>query len=308
MICRVNLRGVDLNLLVILDALLDEAHVSRAAARIGLSQPATSSALDRCRHLFDDLLLERAEGGMRLTAKAEALREPLRRALAEVERAIGIDQPTLAETQAEVHIIMADLLGAIVTPRLYRRVAEAAPGVHLVLHPWGGGQAALAAAAKGTVDIVVSVLPRADTRHFHVEDVLHERYLVAMRAGHPASDGFDLDGWLAWPHIVTSAAGEMNTALDGLLAACGRERRIGAVLPSFLLVPDMVEETDLIALVPSLCGTICDRRGLLLREPPIEVPGFTLRLAFHRRREDDLAVRFVADTIRDLIAALHPRS
>ena len=72
-----NLRSIDLNLLVILDALLDEAHVSRAAAKLNLSQPATSSALDRCRHLFADPLLERGKGGMRLTPKAEALRDPL---------------------------------------------------------------------------------------------------------------------------------------------------------------------------------------------------------------------------------------
>ena len=73
-----NLRAADLNLLVVLDALLDEAHVSRAAERVGLSQPAASSALERCRHLFGDPLLLRGRGRMRLTAKAQALRQPAR--------------------------------------------------------------------------------------------------------------------------------------------------------------------------------------------------------------------------------------
>lgn len=298
-----NLRGIDLNLLVVLDALLNEAHVSRAAARIGLSQPATSSALERCRHLFDDPLLERANGAMRLTPKAEALREPLRRALADVEAVMGIAEPTLAETKEEVRIVMADVLGAMIAAPLYRQVAAAAPGVHLVFHPWGGGQDALTAAAKGVVDLIVSVLPRADTRQFHVETVLEERYVVAMRANHPALAHFDLDHWLAWPHIITSAGGGMNTALDTVLASMNRERRIGAALPSFLLVPDMLHDTDLIALVPSLCGKLCERAGLVLREPPIEVPGFTLQLAWHRRREVDAAVRFVAGLIRTIIAA-----
>ena len=205
-----NLRGIDLNLLVVLDALLDESHVSRAAARVGLSQPAMSSALDRCRHLFDDPLLERADGAMRLSTKAEALREPLRCALAQVEIVLGIAEPTLAETQAEVRIVMADLLGAIIAGPLYRETAKVAPGVNLVLHPWGGGQAALTAAGKGTIDLIVSVLSDVDTRKFHVEPLRAERYLVAMRAGHPASMAFDLDRWLSWPHVVTSAGGGMK--------------------------------------------------------------------------------------------------
>jgi DNA-binding transcriptional LysR family regulator len=301
-----NLRAIDLNLLVILDALLDEAHVSRAAARIGLSQPATSSALDRCRHLFEDPLLERAEGGMRLTAKANALREPLRRALAEVETVLGVAEPTLAETRAEVRVVMADLLGAIIVAPLYRKILEAAPGIHLVLHPWGGGQSAMVAAARGTIDLIVSVLPRFDSRQFHVEDVLDESYVVAMRADHPAAGNFDLDGWLSWPHVVVTAGGEMNTALDALLASMGRERRIGAALPSFMLVPDMLRDTDLIALVPSLCGRLCDRAGLVLRDPPIEVPGFTLRLAWHRRSEADVAVRYVAAAVGAIIRELAP--
>lgn len=297
-----NLRGIDLNLLVVLDALLGEAHVSRAAARIGLSQPATSSALDRCRHLFDDPLLERANGTMRLTPKAEALREPLRRALADVEAVMGVAEPTLAETQAEIRIVMADVLGAMIAAPLYRQVAAAAPGVHLIFHPWGGGQDALAAAAKGATDLIVSVLPRVDTRQFHIENLLEERYLVAMRADHPAIAQFDLDRWLAWPHVVTSASGGMNTAIDTVLASIGRERRIGAALPSFLLIPEMLRDTDLIALVPSLCGAMCERVGLVLREPPIEAPGFTVQLAWHRRRESDAALRYVASTIRAIIA------
>lgn len=303
-----NLRAVDLNLLVVLDALLDEAHVSRAAARLGLSQPATSSALDRCRHLFDDRLLERADGGMRLTAKAEALREPLRLALAQVGAVVGIAPPPLAETQAVLHIVMADALGAIVAPKLHDRVARAAPGVRLVLHPWSGGKAALAAAAKGAIDLIVSVLPRIDSRHFHVEDVLDERYLVAMRADHPAAGAITLETWLAWPHVVTSASGQMSTHVDDILRASGLERRVGSVVPNFLVIPDMLATTDMIALVPSICREVCERAGLVVSEPPIAIPSFQLQLAYHRRQEEDVAVRFVAGCVRELVQTAGGRS
>lgn len=221
---------------------------------------------------------------MRLTAKAKALRGPLQRALADVEAVMGIAEPTLAETKGEVGIVMADVLAAMIAGPLYRQVAVAAPGVQLVIHRWGGGQDAQAAAAKGATDLIVSVLPSVDTREFHVDTILGERYVVAMCADHPAAAQFDLDRWLAWPHIITSASGGMNTALDALLASMDRERRIGAALPSFLLVPEMLRDSDLIALVPSLCATMCERVGLVLREPPIEVPGLSLQLAWHRRR------------------------
>ena len=104
-----NLRGIDLNLLVVLDALLAEAHVSRAAERLGLSQPATSAALERCRHLFGDRLLERSAGGMRLTARAEALREPLAAALAAVAATLQAEPPPLAELTAAVRELAASI-------------------------------------------------------------------------------------------------------------------------------------------------------------------------------------------------------
>ena len=112
-----NLRGVDLNLLVVLDALLEEAHVSRAAERLGLSQPATSSALDRCRHLFGDRLLERAAGSMRLTPKAEALRPRLKDALAGVVDVLAPPEVPLADLRQTVRLLMADNLAALLLGR-----------------------------------------------------------------------------------------------------------------------------------------------------------------------------------------------
>ena len=114
-----NLRSIDLNLLVILDALLDEAHVSRAAARLNLSQPATSSALDRCRHLFGDPLLERGKGGMRLTARAQALRDPLKNLLAGIAAVVDAPEDPLAAIRQTVRIITADHPGILIaTPNL----------------------------------------------------------------------------------------------------------------------------------------------------------------------------------------------
>lgn len=296
-----NLRGVDLNLLVILDALLDEAHVSRAATRLGLSQPAASSALERCRHMFGDRLLERAPGGMRPTPKALALREPLRLALSGVTSVLDAQPPKLSELRQTIRIETADLPGAVIAPGLYAELSRTAPGLDLVMHPWRGAQAAMDAMARGEIDLAISVLPPAGAA-FRRREVFRETYVVAMRRDHPAAAGFDLDQWLAYPHILISSAGETYGPLDEALEALGRSRRIGFVVSSFLMAPSLLLASDLIAMLPSRCVPAKSADQFSVFAPPIPVEGFPLHVGWHARRDEDLAVRHVAELIERLLA------
>jgi len=296
-----NLRSVDLNLLVVLDALLDEAHVSRAADRLGLSQPAASSALDRCRHLFGDPLLERGRGLMRLTPKAEALREPLKNVLAELSAVLDPPKVDLKTLRQAVRIVMADHPATIIAGPLLERLARSAPGIDLILQPWHSATAALDSLAKGTTDLATSVFPVIDPS-FRRKDLLQERYLVVMRKGHPAAKGFDLDRWLAYPHVLVSGRGEARGALDDALARQGRTRRIGIVVPSFLMVPALLTGSNLIAMLPSRCLPAKPERTFAIFEPPIAVEGFPLHLAWHVRRDQDPGVQHVASVIQDLFA------
>lgn len=295
-----NLRGVDLNLLVVLDALLDEAHVSRAAERLGLSQPAASSALDRCRHLFGDRLLERGKGGMQLSPKAEALRPRLKAVLAET--ALLIDPPAvdLRAIRQTVRILMADHPATSVIGPLHAQLARSAPGIDLVVQPWHGASAALDGLAKGTTDLAASVFPRADAS-FRRELLLEEHYVVLMRRGHPAQEEFDLERWLAFPHVLVSGRGETRGALDDALATIGRERRVGLVVPSFLMVPPLIDGSDLIAMLPSRCLPEAAMDRFVALEPLIAVEGFPLHLAWHARRDADGAVQHVVGIIRALL-------
>lgn len=293
-----DLRSIDLNLLPVLNALLEEVHVTRAAVRLGLSQPATSSALDRLRHLLRDPLLERGRGRMRLTPKAEALREPLRAALASVTTVLGTPETDLATIRRTVRLVMADHPAVTVTAALHERLATTAPGITLVVLPWHDAATALGKLADGKAELAASVLPPLDAA-FHRTTLLDEHYLVAMRPGHPAAARFDLDQWLAYPHILVSASGAMATPLDARLRELGRARRVGAVLPSFLMVPPLLVRSDMIALLPSGCvslGVSLDGAAALVTfPPPIAVEGFRLDLAWHARRHGDAVVRHVAD-------------
>ncbi len=286
-----NLRALDLNLLVVLDALLDEAHVSRAADRLGLSQPAASAALQRCRHLFGDELLERGRGTMSLTAKAQALRAPLKSLLAGVTELVDPAEVPLTEIRQTLRITMADYPALIVIAPLQQELQQVAPGVDLVIQPWHGADAARAALVDGSSDLAISVFPPAED-DLQREELLTEHYMAAMRTGHPAAVGFDLETWLSYPHILVSGRGDTRTPIDAELANRGLSRRVGLVVPNFQMVPELLRGSDMIALLPS--RILAEFDGLASLPPPLSVPGFALHLAWHRRRAKDAALQCVA--------------
>lgn len=289
-----NLRSIDMNLLVILDVLLDEQHVGRAAERVGLSQPAMSAALQRCRHLFRDELLERSRGTMRPTPKAESLRLPLKELLAAATRIIAPPMVPIAELRARLRLTMADLSALLVLEPLLADLARSAPGIDIVLQPWSGAEQARRALKDGSTDIAVSVF-ETDDEDLRCQPASKEAYVVAMREDHPAARGFTLDSWLSFPHVVVSGRGEARTALDTELAVRGLRRRIGVVVPTFGMVVPLLRCTAMIGMVPE--KLVRRTSGLALFQPPVAVPVISLSLAWHRRRENDPALRHVADRL-----------
>lgn len=293
-----NLRGIDLNLLVVLDALLDEAHVSRAADRLNLSQPAATAALQRCRRLFRDPLLERGRGTMRLTAKAQALRAPLKTVLAGVNDLVDPPRLPLAEARGMLRIEMADYPALVVIAPLQQALQRTAPGVDLVIQPWRGAEAARQGLVEGSTDIAISVFPAGDD-DLHREEVLTEHYVVAMRSGHPAAAGFDLAAWLRYPHVVVSGRGATRAPLDAELTRRGLSRRVGVVVPSFQMVPPLLAGSDMIAMLPSRVAAAAE--DVVRLPPPIPVEGFPLHLAWHPRRSGDEVLRHVAGLLVALL-------
>ncbi len=290
----VNLRSIDLNLLVILDVLLDEQHVGRAGERIGLSQPAMSAALQRCRHLFGDQLLERSRGMMRPTPKAESLRQPLKEWLAEATRIIAPPVVPIDRVRATLRLKMADLSALLVLEPLLADLARSAPGIDIVLQPWAGADDARRALKDGSTDLAVSVFD-SDDADLCCQPASEEAYVVAMREDHPAARDFTLEGWLSFPHVVVSGRGEARTPLDGELAARGLRRRIGVVVPTFGMVLPLLRCTHMIGMVPR--RLVHRAEGLAVFSPPVAVPDISLSLAWHRRRTSDPALQHVAERL-----------
>jgi len=293
-----NLRTLDLNLLVVLDALLDEAHVTRAADRLCMSQSATSAALARCRSLFNDPLLERGRGTMRLTPYAQTLRAPLKSLLGNVVELINPPSVPLDQIQQTLRITMADYPALFVIGPLMQTLQASAPGINLVIQAWAGADSAKTALLNGSTDIAVSVFPQVE-EELYCKTLLEEEYVVAMREQHPAAANFDIDGWLAYPHIVVSGKGENTTPVDAALAQRGLSRRVGLVLPNFQMVPPLLSRSDLMALLPSRVVPLT--QGITALPLPVPVAGFPLHIAWHQRRSQDIALQHVAEILGQLL-------
>jgi len=297
-----NLRAVDLNLLVILDALLDEAHVTRAANRLGLSQPATSNALERCRSLFADPLLERSKEGMRLSPKAALLRPLIKNNLAQIQQLVLPELPDLQALKQQVKLGMSDVVASLISSSLYQRIAQQAPGVDLAIFPWHGSEQTLDALRQGDLDLAVSVFTDLNPSFCCIE-LMQQGYLVMMRKDHPAAAEFDLQRWLAYPHLMVSGRGQAYSSLDQKLAELGLKRRVAMVVPSFLLIPDLLRQSELISLLPERSLPANWQQDFVCFEPPLPLDTFPLHLACHVRRQHDPAVQLVSQLIRQIVKA-----
>jgi DNA-binding transcriptional LysR family regulator len=298
----VNLRSLDLNLLVVLDALLSEQHVTRAGKRIGLSQPATSNALTRLRRMFGDPLLERIPTGLALTPRARALREPLTELLRGLSTLVASGDVDLSSIEQSVRLSVVDYGVSVFVAPLLASIARRAPRLELMCLPWSGAETAHAALTAGDLDLAISVAAPANLRF---RPIFHEDYVVAMRQGHPAAK-LNLERWLAYPHVLVSGRGSPSGPLDGVLAERGQRRRIGVVVPSFLAVPSLLVQSDLIALIPQTLARLA--RGIIWMPPPLPVPGFDVAVAWHTRRDTDPAVAFVREEIARIGGTLQSRA
>jgi DNA-binding transcriptional LysR family regulator len=277
-----NLNSLDLNLLVALDALLKEASVSRAAMRIGLSQPAASHALQRLRDVIGDPLLVRTGARMELTPRAQALRGPLSQTLDQVRGLFMPEEFDAGRSERHFRLMMPDLAVELLMPPLMEKVTKQAPGVTIDVVPWRGPAIFTAEFAR-TIDLVISI---GDAfKGFHRQRLYIDSDALAVRKGHPAAAKLKKrDAFLAARHVAVVIRGQSEDLIDRWLHTKGIERRIALVVPGYIEALHVTARTDLIAFVPRrLIAALATQLSLKVVTPPFD-PGIDEQHMFYPTR------------------------
>jgi DNA-binding transcriptional LysR family regulator len=298
-----NLSAVDLNLLVAFDALLAERNVTRAAERVGLSQPALSKALNRLRDIFDDPLFERREGLMQPTPQALKLGRPVRRALDEIRTALAPQDFDPRRAEASVTLGLVDYYEVLLLPPLLRELRRIAPGIDLVVKPTDRLRV-YDQFAKNEIDFAVVPIPESVTE-LHADPLMIEDAVTLMAEGNPLAGDFTLERFATARHIIVALEGQGVGRIDALLAAHGLKRRIALRLPHFASVPFIVGGSDLITTMPRGLGTRLGAAAkIVCLPPPLLVPPVTVHLAWHPRHATTPLHRWMRETIKKVAATI----
>lgn len=298
-------KRLDLNLLVTLEALLVEQNVTKAAARLHLSQPAVSAQLSRLRDVFDDPLLVPAQRGMTPTAKAVELLGPLRQALDQVRATVALQDFEPAKARLTVTLACTDYLQAAVVKPLAVQLRTKAPGVRVALRNLDMGQLE-AQMARGDVDLAL-MTPAAAPPSLRTRHLFDERYVLIGRRNHPRlRDAITVAEFAQLEHVIVSLrGGDFETPVDNALAALGHKRQVVLSAASFLFVPEVVSQSDFVALVPE--RLVSDRADKLqLLAPPFPVEGFAVGMVWHERTHGHSGQRWIREAIVSLITRAGP--
>ncbi|MBV8804172.1 MAG: LysR family transcriptional regulator [Sinobacteraceae bacterium] len=278
-----DINRLDLNLLQTLEALLAEKNVTRAATRLHRSQPAVSAQLARLRKLLGDPLLLPAQRGMTPTARARELEEPLREALERL-RSVLTSGSRFDPRTARLNIAVAasDYVQYAILLPLVVGLRREAPNLRLSLRAIDGARLAHQMEA-GEVDLALMTLSTAPAE-LRSRVLFSERYVCIARKNHPGlKRGLTIDRFCALEHLVVSPRGGGFTGpADRALGSIGRAGNVVVSASHFLLVPEIVARSDLIALVPERLVRGLGKR-LRVLEPPLGVEGFTIGMVWHER-------------------------
>lgn len=297
-----NLRTVDLNLLVVLDALLSTRHVTRAAEKVGLSQPAMSSALRRLRVVFHDELLVRTPGGMQPTTRAVELAEPVRSVLRQIERVMEPDQHfDPATTPRTFRIRLSDVLAVLVLPSFLKGFDLLGSQVSLEtvhLSP----DRTIDALERDEIDVAVSFgLVKSTT--ILSEPLMRDRMVCVVRRDHCFADRVPtMDEFLAAKHIRVSMSPTDLRFVDDVITAMGKKRIVVLNVPHWLVVPKLLRGTDFVTVMPERLFLALDKEDLASCELPFCSDGFEWTLYWHRRQDRNPAIRWMRDQLRRALA------
>lgn len=291
---QIDLHRADLNLLVVFQMLLAERHVGRAASRLGLTQSAASHALGRLRNLLGDPLFVRHPKGIEPTARALSLAPAIIDILDRAQSVLAapVFDPNVA---CSFTIATIDLTVPTIMVPLIEHLRRVAPAIDLRVVPLVR-EHVVAAFDRQEIDMAILNFPDPPKRIARVP-VLKDRYVGIARCGHPGLKGKSLTAkaYAALPHLLFSPRGDPKGIVDEPLAQLsGVKRRVVMTIPHISAVPLIVARTDLVAVIAERIARLyAAEYNLLLFDPPINLPEFTISVLISAARAGDPALQWL---------------
>ena len=303
--------SLDLNLLQAFDALMHDGNMTRAGLRLGLSQPSMSHALNKLRKLAGDPLFVRVPTGMEPTPFAQHIAGTVRDGLALLQGALErVPVFDLCSSNRSFQILMSDLGEMVYLPRLMARLQQVAPhvGLRVLQLPRESYQDAF---LSGQVDLALGYLPALNAG-FYQQKLFEDSYACLVRKSHPRVHGsLSLEQFVSESHVLIEPAGSRYsrvarpsstvTLIERHLEEKGVSRRIALRVPHFMVVPQIVQQTNLLATVPSsILSFLPPMPGLKVMALPLATPRFDVKQFWHQRNHSDSGNQWLRGVVADL--------
>ncbi|MEM7068631.1 MAG: LysR family transcriptional regulator [Pseudomonadota bacterium] len=286
---NMDLRKIDLNLLVVLNVLLEELHISNSASRLNLSQPAMSRALARLREMFDDPLIVRVSKGYRRTPRGESLVNPVQFILDNIQSTLTEREFDPEVYQREFAICTLDYGEAVLVPKIMERLMADAPGIKLkITHR---RIYSIAEVLDGSADILLGTIPESPPKHCVVQPLYDDRFVCVVHKQHPlANRTMTLNDYVSYPHSIIHTGESPGTSIDVALEQLNLRRNIVKSSPHFVASILSVGRTDVIQTIPHrLADMVVQYSDLVVKELPIEVGPVKIGQMWHMRNLKDQA-------------------
>lgn len=296
-----NIKDIDLNLMAVFSAIYAEKNISKAAERLGISQPATSNALARLRKTLDDPLFVRNGKGVTPTARAIDLIEPVEKALDLIQTSLNKKSDfNFSQERRTFNVAMSDYSEYMLLPRVLNWMAEFAPSLQINVWPIEGSNLA-DGFERGKLDLAIGYIPTL-SEGFHKQRLFNESFLSIMRADHPAAkEELSMQDFLAYPHISLTPRTHQGSNVDLALKPLKLERHVALQVPNYLTVPAIVAKSDHIATVPArIAYAFADLFRLKVCTPPVALEPVAANQYWHQTMNNEPGVKWLRRFLYDM--------
>ena len=292
----------DVRLLQVFDEIYKTRSVTRAAANLGLGQPAVSIALARLREHFDDPLFVRIANGMEPTPMARELAHAVRQALDALSQVFGhrIDFDP-ASSERTFCISMTDISQLVLLPRLWAHLRRTSPGVHIDVVPLSADTPRML--ESGEADLALGFMPQLEAG-FYQQSLFRQRYVCVASTDHPRiRDTLTLAQYQAEEHAVVTSSGTGHLILDREILRLGIARKVALRVPNYLGIAFVIEQTDMLVTIPERLAQVLEGRGRFRVFPvPFELPDYAVKQHWHERYHQDPGNRWLRRVISELLS------